>query len=192
MAFKIGLLGEIRAGKDTVAQLLRERLPGDTVFFAFSDGIHAVLNMTMPEVYAEGKPRKQLQDVGQFFRSIQPNVWVNTLFNSAGYQYSMAFGDNIIITDVRQPNEVKLLVEDDYFIIKVVADKQLRLERARKSGDNFDPDMFEHETEKVIAECPFDFVIDNSEDLNELARQVNAAVETMKRKYRRIGGLLDE
>lgn len=169
---KIGILGEIRAGKDTVAQLLEEHLVGNTSILAFSDGIHVVLQTTMPEIYADGKPRKQLQDVGQFFRSIKPAVWIEMLLNGHEYYLANYLGENILVTDVRQPNEAKRLKEEGFILLKVTADKEIREERSAKAGDNFTADLLNHETEIAVNSCEFDYEIDNSGEFDSLKRKV--------------------
>lgn len=173
---KIGILGEIRAGKDTVSQVIAHQLSKRgsrvTEFFAFSLGIHDVIGLIMPEVYKLGKPRKELQHIGQSIRELKPDVWIDYLFNSHDFRLAEQTGKNIIITDVRQPNEVKRLQERGFIIIKVTASKEVRLQRAKALGDNFNPEAFEHETEKVITICPYHFLIDNSFSIGALEQRV--------------------
>lgn len=178
---KIGILGEIRAGKDTVAQLLSHELSklnkNDTDYLAFSTGIHEVIKLTMPELYTQGKPRKALQHIGQSLRQIKPDVWIDFLFKSHEYFVAQFLEHNIIITDVRQPNEAKRLQEEGFTIIKVTASSEVRMSRANANGDNFTPDMFNHETEQMIKLCPYDYHIDNSYSLDSLKSNVRAILE---------------
>lgn len=173
---KLGILGEIRAGKDTVAQLFAheiKKLNGQPVrFFAFAGGIHDVIQLTMPELYRDGKPRKALQHIGQSLREIKPDVWIDYLFNSSPFLFAEIGNENILVTDVRQPNEAKRLQEKGFKIIKVTASEEVRLERAKANGDNFNPEMFKHETEKAIQSCPYDYLIDNSYSIDELNERV--------------------
>jgi len=179
MAVKIGILGEIRAGKDTVAEMLSVRLSGNTELFKFSDGIHEVINLTMPELYGLGKPRGALQTIGQAVREVKPDVWVDMLFNSTLFDLSESKGDNIIITDVRQPNEVSRLQDKGYTILKIVAEDGLRIERVLKSGDNFSDEMFAHETETLIHQSPYDYLINNSGTLQDLSNKLDEILITM-------------
>jgi hypothetical protein len=174
---KIGILGEIRAGKDTVAQLIAHELEKvgntkPTQFLAFADGIHKVIELTMPEVYVKGKPRKELQHIGQSLRQLKPDVWIDMLFNSIRYRIADDYGMNIIITDVRQPNEAQRLQEKGFKIIKVTASEEVRMQRAKDNGDNFSPEDFKHETELVIHQCPYDYLIDNSFCIDVLEERV--------------------
>lgn len=174
---KVGILGEIRAGKDTVSELIAQHLwsmgtKKPTEYFAFSKGIHDVIELVMPEVYQKGKPRKELQTIGQDMRKLKPDVWVDYLFKHPAFTFCERSGQNIIITDVRQPNEAKRLQEKGFHIIKVTASQEVRMQRAIQAGDNFNPEMFNHETEKAIQLCPYDFLIDNSHSIDVLEENV--------------------
>lgn len=172
MAVRIGILGEIRAGKDSVARIIEDYLEEDPTAeigkVAFSNGIHDVIKMIMPETYEGGKPRALLQQLGQFLRGFKEDVWIDYLLNSSQYKQLEESNGHIIVTDVRQPNEARRLQEQGYVLIKVTADKEIRLQRALAEGDNFDPAMLEHETELVVHKCPYDFEIDNSGSVEDL------------------------
>lgn len=178
MTVKIALLGEIRAGKDTVANLIDNHLnTGDTVFMAFADEIHKVIKQYFPEAYLEGKPRRFLQEIGQAFRRLNPDVWVNKLFNSERYTTAIEQSQHIIITDVRQPNEAIRLKLEGFTIIKVTADEGIRLARATAKGDDFKVSDFYHETELAIQHCYYDVVIDNSSTVEALEKRVAEVIE---------------
>lgn len=177
---KVGLLGGIRSGKDTVATVIEQQLSGEVERFAFSGGIHEVIKEFLPTLYQKGKPRLALQEIGQLMRKFDPNVWINRLFYRIETSSNVPLQDrNIIITDVRQYNEALRLKEAGYTIIKVVADMDVRLERARKAGDNFSKEMFEHETEQSIDVCPYDYLIDNSGTLEQLEERVKDVLREM-------------
>ncbi|MED4819181.1 hypothetical protein P9654_04720 [Bacillus atrophaeus] len=171
---KIALLGEIRAGKDTVAELIEKHIKADksTYFLAFADGIHKVIRKYFPKAYKEGKPRKHLQQIGQSFRVLNPDIWIDTLFNSNVFNKAARSQSNIIITDVRQPNEALRAMQEGFTVIKVTADFDVRVERAKAKGDSFNLEDFYHETEMAIQQCPYDVLIDNSYTLENLEERV--------------------
>lgn len=179
---KIGLLGEMRAGKDTVAEIIVEELgQRNTDLYAFSSGIHDVIKRYLPGEYDKGKPREALQRIGQLFREFDPDVWVNNLLLSADLVVSEITNSNVIVTDVRQPNEAKRLKEEGYTIIKVTADTDVRTARAAKAGDNFSAEMLTHETEQLVNECEFDVEINNSGTLEDLrGRVIDVLTELQK------------
>lgn len=182
MGLKIGILGEIRAGKDTVAKQIEYKTDGFVYHFAFSEGIHEVINMVMPEIYAQGKPREALQVLGQAFRQIKPDVWIDHLFNDVEFSYISKYNRNMIITDVRQPNEAKRLQEEGFHIIKVVSDKDIRLQRINQNGDNFDNSMLDHETETAVHQCTYDYLIRNNGSLEDLSNRVDEILTDIMEK----------
>lgn len=181
---RIGLLGGMRSGKDTVAQMLTDRLDGETVQLAFSTGIHEVIQNYMPHLYESGKPRKALQEIGQLLRQFDPDVWVNRLFKTVAELSETGSYSNILVTDVRQPNEVARLRAEGFVILKVTAPMEVRLQRAKQAGDNFSPEMFQHETERDIDSYPYDYLIDNAGDLQELEDAVAKLIDCLRRGIR--------
>lgn len=177
---RIGLLGEMRAGKDTVGQMIADNLETYTFFNTFSSGIHEVIQEYLPDLYKEGKPRQALQQIGQLFRSFDQDVWINHLFKSEKFAGAYHTKQNIIVTDIRQPNEVKRLKELGFLIIKVTADKEVRYLRAVEAGDNFNTAMLQHETEELVNVCDFDISVDNSGTKGELEATVKQLIEDIK------------
>ncbi|MGE6629647.1 hypothetical protein [Bacillus sp. NPDC077027] len=175
---KIGILGEMRAGKDTVKELLTHelnKLSFGTWEFQFSTGIHWIIKTFMPHLYDEGKPREALQYIGEVMRKFDPDVWINYLFQTTLFRFAnRTRKTNMIVSDVRQPNEVKRLKEEGFIIIKVIAPYEVRVERARSAGDSFNKDSFNHETEKIVHSCEFDYVIENAGSIDELEKSITA------------------
>lgn len=173
---KVAFIGGMRSGKDTLAKLVVEDISDSCCighqFLSFSTGIHDVLKLTMPSVYAEGKPREHLQVLGQKLREAYPNIWVDYLFNSSLYFEAVINNDTIAITDVRQPNEVERLRAEGFCIIKVVADFEVRKQRAEELGDIFTEEMMQHETEQMALLCTdYDYLVENNGTLSELQGQ---------------------
>ncbi|MEW4131956.1 AAA family ATPase [Bacillus thuringiensis] len=165
---KIAIVGELRSGKDTFASYFIERGYRQ---FAFGDGIKEVINMYFPHLWAEGKPRKAMQIIGQSFRAIDPMYWINKLDKKV-YWYERIFGYkqdvDVIVTDLRQPNEYDYLKEKGYTVIKVYADLETRIRRAEEAGDKFDMESLNHETEKFIRDIPCDIFVENNGTIEEL------------------------
>jgi CO dehydrogenase nickel-insertion accessory protein CooC1 len=71
--------------------------------------------------------REILQAYGQFYRTIDYNFWVKALFNIIeDKEY-----ENVIITDVRHPNEADPIVERGGIIIKVTRDSKDKIHGAQ-------------------------------------------------------------
>jgi dephospho-CoA kinase len=173
---RIAVTGGMRAGKDSFAAYFINDLGFEQ--FTFAEGIHDVIGRYFPEAYKQGKPRHYLQVVGQAFRELDPDIWVKQMDAELKKHYSWypsPLQANVIITDLRQPNELKYLKENGFIIVRVEADKETRIERAIQSGDQFNLASFDHETEQHVQNLPVDFVVDNNytlEDLTLSARQL--------------------
>jgi dephospho-CoA kinase len=72
---KIAVTGEIRSGKDSVCEYIMRRVP-DCEKLYFAEGIEEIIRRYFPEAFKHGKPRKHFQDIGQFMRTIDKDVWV--------------------------------------------------------------------------------------------------------------------
>lgn len=80
MLFKFGLAGELRSGKDTVADYLRDVYGFQK--FRFAEGVYALSEMLYPDAFKDGKkPRAILQKVGAHMRQMEPDVWLNLCLN---------------------------------------------------------------------------------------------------------------
>lgn len=170
---KVALVGTMRSGKDTVADILWELYPDDIQEYRFSSGITEIIEQYFPVL--EGKPREHYQLIGQTFRQLDPDVWINRLHS----QRQLATVRNCaeIITDVRQANEVAYCKQQGFTVIKVVADDTVRLQRIQESGDIFRPEQFYHETELAVDIVEADYTIENNGTLDELWDKVKAVYD---------------
>jgi len=195
---KIGIIGKIRSGKDTVADMLEKELWNyntlSTYKTQFSEGIKDVIvNNFGVEVFENGKPREMYQDIGQLFRKHDGDIWIKKLFDRLDKRektwerkrLSGKRGFNIIVKDIRQPNEAKALHERGYHLIKVTAPKEERVERAISENDDFSSLNMEHETEVLVDTCIFDYEIRNDGTLPGLERKVEKVFKEILDKGRK-------
>ncbi|SEI92760.1 Dephospho-CoA kinase [Alkalibacterium gilvum] len=170
---KIGLVGGIRSGKDTVANYLQELIAthytnDSTLTLGFSDGITQILEDYLPGVFNDGKPREVYQAIGQTFRRFNPDVWIEQALETIEVNEMLYPNSHYIMRDVRQPNEAEALRSLGFTIVKVVADKDVRIQRATDSHDNYTLEDFNHGTELSIDQIVPDIVINNDSTLEEL------------------------
>lgn len=166
---KIAICGRMRSGKDTVAAYLVEHY--DFVPFAFGDGIKSVCRELFPEQVANGKkPRALLQGVGQAMRSVDPDVWIKRTMCEIGASYPF----NVVITDLRQPNEYERLYSEDYVIIRVNTSDDVRIDRMRSAGDTFDLADLTHDTEQYVDMFTVHYELNNNGSVRDLYEQIDA------------------
>lgn len=110
----IGVSGQMQNGKDTLADYLKLKLNGNWKRVAFAKNVKQIFIdyfgvdaqfIEKWKVIDENPPkfkksvRKSLQFIGDGFREILDNIWIDKLFNTETYP--------IIISDCRYINELK-------------------------------------------------------------------------------------
>jgi dephospho-CoA kinase len=174
---QIALTGEMRSGKDTVGKYLVEHYGFKR--FAFGDGIVKTCKKLFPEAFRHGKPRKLLQDFGQFCVAQDKNVWVNFLFKEMLWNDIDPLEDNVVITDLRQPHEYEKLLETGFTIVRVNCKPALRKQRIIDSGEHYDPETFNHSTEKYVRTFEVDWELSNNGTHDELLSQVDNLITNL-------------
>lgn len=123
--------------------------------------------------------REILQQVGtEFGRSFSPNIWVNALFSKYKPKYTeeestgetsgssiKAHYPNWIITDMRFPNELKVLKKRGGISIRVERPKVLSEEIKGQTKSV-------HPSETALDDAKFDYVIYNNGTIEDLVYKV--------------------
>lgn len=179
---KIALCGRMRSGKDSVADILEEQ---DFFRYKFSQGIWETIELLFGqnEENTLFKPRKLLQELGQKIREVDPDVWVNYTLNeikSDEIMYRDSDSElDVVITDLRQPNEYARLREEGYIIVRVTASEHARMQRARAKGDIFTEKETQHETESHVDSFEVDYEITNDGTFEDLRIKVEQMLESL-------------
>jgi dephospho-CoA kinase len=174
---KIAIVGKMRSGKNTLADYFISKGFKE---FSFRSGIDEVISLFFPAAFEEGKPRKHYQVIGQAFRELDPDIWVNRLNTKLWVHEDLFGGGDVVVTDLRQPNEYFYLNRNDFIVIKVEAAEELRLERIRAAGDQFDPEALTHETELELDHLPFDYLVTNNGTLQDLYDQAEFILKELE------------
>lgn len=167
---KIAVTGKMRAGKDTFANCLKQSY--QFIELKFSDGITDIIKAYFPEALKKGKPRQHYQIIGQSFRQLNEDIWVSRVGREIAEVESIFPSANFLVTDLRQPNEAEFLRENGFVIVKVVADKAVRLQRMQEENDSYTEEDLQHETEDNVDSIVADFTVNNDGD--EIALQTQA------------------
>lgn len=174
----VGISGKMAAGKDHLLVQLSERIPDAVrVSFAFElrreiqEALEAPLPVLFKKPYSE-PVRRLLQWWGTDFRRAQdPDYWVK----KAEVTAIQHLEDGLIpvFTDVRFPNEAKLIRDRQGILVLVTASEKVREERLGMAPPN-------HESETALDSWDdWDYVIDSSgltEDYLESVERVAARI----------------
>lgn len=174
---KIAIIGKMRSGKDTAGDYLVDL--HDFKRFAFGDEIGRIIKRYFPQAHDNGKPRHHYQLIGQTFRQLDPDVWINALDTDLFFRSTK--NDNVVITDVRQQNEVEYLKSKGFVILKIETDEPIRLQRIANEGDRFDPKTLQHETETAVDNLPYDYLIKNNGTPVSFLYKIEGLVERLQK-----------
>lgn len=168
---KIALTGKLRSGKDTVAEHF---VNSGFNAYKLSMGITEIIQRFFPCDLKDGvKLREHYTTIGQGLRQLDDEVWLKRTWSEIQRNNILFNYKNVIITDLRQKNEEEFLRDKGFIIVKVEAADFLRVERAKKSDQDFDVSQMYHETELSVDEIEADYTIGNEGTLEELTDKVN-------------------
>jgi len=121
---KIGICGQMCSGKTTIANYINNKFNHNIHITSFA----SKLKILATELFGmKQKDRKLLINLGQKMRDIDKNVWINyTINESKNYK-------NVIIDDVRYPNELYRLKDEGFLLIKLIISKELQLKRLKQT-----------------------------------------------------------
>jgi dephospho-CoA kinase len=173
---KIALTGKLRAGKDEVAQHLY--IKHGFTRIAFGDALKKEALAVFPWIPQNSKPRALFQQFGQLMRELDEDVWIKhvdrAIKGHIDFRISMGADQiGIVLTDVRQQNEVDWCRENGFTIIRVTAPDDVRIARAIEAGDDFTVHDLAHETELAIDGFAVDYEIQNDGTVEELKAQID-------------------
>lgn len=174
---RVALCAKMRSGKDTVAEILSEE--GGFVEFKLSAGISKVIRDLNLGSGDGLKNRSLYQGIGQYMRTINEDVWceyawseIEEYIHNHANQTSDNYTDNIVLSDIRQQNEVDFFREKGFIIVKINSSDENRRERVIKSGDIMSEEDFTYETELSVDGIHADYTINNDGTIGELYEEV--------------------
>jgi cytidylate kinase len=140
---KIAITGKICSGKSTLANKLKDKLKLEKYSFANNVKKYAKEIFEM-----EYKDRKLIQDFAEKMKELDNNIWINQL------DKEIKDKTHIVIDDLRFENEYKYLKKNNYYIIKLLIDKNQQIKRIE---DLYKDKAHEHLARlEHISECNID------------------------------------
>src|SRR5699024_3730524 len=133
------------------------------------------------------KPRRLYQLFGQKMRELDADIWIRHAEKSAQAWAELRSTSGIVIDDLRQPNEYGWAKANGYTIIRVNANEDTRLSRARALGDDFSVEDLRHETELHVDDIVADYdVWNDGEDIDEVFARLDEIVSEINAEGERL------
>lgn len=161
--------GRSLAGKDTLADYLVKEYGFKKVSFA-----EPIYEIARKYFDMKKKDRKLLQDIGEKFREIDPDIWVKLLIKSLNKH------DRYVISDVRRANEYIKCKEKGFIPIRIKSDLNLRIERCKQRDGIKNPDTSLWENKSETGADSFNYYeIENNSTLDNLHEKIDNLCETL-------------
>jgi cytidylate kinase len=157
---KIAIIGKICSGKTTLANKLSEHFKLERI--AFGDSVKKYAADIFDMSY---KDRKLIQDFAEKMKEIDNDIWIKHL------DKKIKDKTNIIIDDLRFENELDYLRNNDFFIIKLLINKNQQIKRIQNlygSNSNEHIERLNHISETYIDTLDADFIIDSTENIQSI------------------------
>jgi len=177
---KIIIVGKMRSGKSPVSDRLRLDYGFTELAFGAALKYYAHRVFAYSNVIGEGKPRALYQQFGELCREIDPLVWVKHVDAAYKQVLDSKSTKGIVVSDGRQPHEYEWARANGFTVVRVTAPDELRLERARKAGDDFTEADLAHDTEQWVDKFDVDFEIVNDGKLDDLCAKVDDVMSKIK------------
>jgi nucleoside-triphosphatase THEP1 len=169
---KIGICGKMCSGKSTLSTKIVEEF--NDYNFKIDSFAGKIYKIAYDLFNMKEKDRILLQNIGSTMRDIDKDVWVKYILN----KYNDT--DNIIIDDVRYPNEVLSLRKKGYFLIKLVISHKVQEKRIKnlyKLTSNTHLNNRTHPSETSLDDIDndaFDIIVDvDNKDVSDIIIQIN-------------------
>lgn len=157
---RLAITGVMCSGKSTIANYLIKKYNYSK--FSFADDIK-LLATDFFEM--KDKNRKLLQDIGTKMKEIDNLIWIKRLDKKI-----QGIENNIIIDDLRFPDELEYLKKNNFKILKLDININLQLSRLKNTYPNNYNDHYNcnnHESEKYIKNMDYDYYYNFSDTISE-------------------------
>lgn len=179
-----------RVGKDTFGSIA----VNDYNFtrLAFADNVKKLAATIFPDEFKHNsKPVELLQWFGNTMRERDPDIWIKHLANDIAvieaYNEEYCTDTDIVITDVRYPNEVEFLRNRGFKIIFVYSPLEDIIARCTATEADFKPELLQHESERMCYEATVagkadwaDIFVCNTAGIEEYEELVHCIIQDLR------------
>lgn len=172
----IGLFGKMASGKSLVAQYLVDKYGFIELAFATRLKELCIEMFGIDPVKKGERDRLVLQQFAQYMRQIDPNVWVRYILNN------IPEASNIVISDVRFPNEHWQLKQLQFFMVRMNMDRATQERIVKATYPGLPLILLDDYSERAVDKEQYDWIIDNNSGipLDSVYHQVDIMVATIK------------
>lgn len=151
---RIALCGKMGSGKSTIADLLNDELNFTTISFG-----HGVKKIAKDLFNMKNKDRNLLQILAEKIKEIDNNIWIKYALKD------IKNIENIVIDDLRFPNELEYLKKHGFIIIRINISRKEQVERLKNKYENYEDHINgdNHCSESYVDKLNVDFEF-NSDD----------------------------
>lgn len=151
---RIALCGKMGSGKSTIADLLNDEFDFVTISFGYG-----VKKIAKDLFNMKNKNRNLLQTLAEKIKEIDSDIWI---------KYALKDIDNIkniVIDDLRFPNELEYLKKHGFTIIRINISREEQIKRLKNKYKNYDDHINgdNHCSESFIEKFNVDYEF-NSDD----------------------------
>lgn len=174
----LGLVGDLAAGKGTIAKYLNEKYGARSYKFS------TMLRDMLDRIYVE-KTRENLQTISTFVRK---QYGQDVMSKVIAKDVEKDPGNIVVVDGIRRPTDITYLQKlDGFHLIYITADQKIRWERLVKRNENpgDDTKSFEEfcrdekaEADRLIKElgAQAEYRIDNDGEMNQLFVEIEKII----------------
>lgn len=176
----IAFTGKMGSGKSTAASVLTN---AGYLTCSFASSLRDIaVKLWGPEARND---RGRLQALGKALREIDEDSLLRPMFEKLRAARNSGLGSRAVLDDLRYPNEWYALKERGFVIVRIEADRNVRVDRLRNNGKLQDEAQLEDPTETALDGDEFyaDYTIENNGPWSDFAR---AVVQMLRDERRRV------
>lgn len=132
MIHGIGIIGKMRAGKDEAANFIVGKYGGCILkladpLYEMEAAIFKIAGIPIPENKSERRQLLQFLGTAWGRETIDPDLWTKIMDNRITELKKLSCPIQVLVTDIRFPNEIDLLRKHNFNIIRITRPEMFRI-----------------------------------------------------------------